>query len=386
MRPEFERGKGTGQWHGGPIAAIIDTVGDYALIMALRRGLPTINFRVDYLRPAIKTALITTATVRRNGKSVGVVDVDVFNEQKVLLADRPRDLFDAAVELSGSHTCSARLLRNEEPDDTARRLMVNVTRRVFGAGALATGLAAGIRPSFAQGEPRRGGTLVATWGGGEPQACYVPSGGGSSPTFSSSKLFERLGNRTMSRRVRGRAGGELEARRGLQVLHRQAAPGREVPRRQADDRRRRGLFDRRDLEEVRRRLGDDRLHRHRGARRQHGRHEVRQADAGVLLRLAALRQRQLHRAQARLCRQRSDHQPANNAPIAHRSVEVQGVGARQPLRVRQERGLLAPGLPLHGSPDHPLRARSGRARRGDGSRARSRSACSIRWRRPTSSG
>ena len=86
MRPEFERGKGTGQWHGGPIAAIIDTVGDYALIMALRRGLPTINFRVDYLLPAIKTKLITTATVRRNGRSVGVVDVDVFNDQKALVA------------------------------------------------------------------------------------------------------------------------------------------------------------------------------------------------------------------------------------------------------------------------------------------------------------
>ena len=86
MRPEFERGAGTGQWHGGPIAAIIDTVGDYALIMTLRRGLPTINFRVDYLRPAIKTALTTTARVRRAGKSVGVVDVDVFNDQKALVA------------------------------------------------------------------------------------------------------------------------------------------------------------------------------------------------------------------------------------------------------------------------------------------------------------
>ena len=86
MRPEFERGAGTGQWHGGPLAAIIDTVGDYALIMTLRRGLPTINFRVDYLRPAIKTRLITTATVRRNGRSVGVVDVDVFNDHKALLA------------------------------------------------------------------------------------------------------------------------------------------------------------------------------------------------------------------------------------------------------------------------------------------------------------
>ena len=33
MRPEFERGRGSGQWHGGPIAAIIDTAGDYALVM-----------------------------------------------------------------------------------------------------------------------------------------------------------------------------------------------------------------------------------------------------------------------------------------------------------------------------------------------------------------
>jgi uncharacterized protein (TIGR00369 family) len=86
MRPEFERGAGTGQWHGGPIAAIIDTVGDYALVMALRRGLPTINFRVDYLRPAINTSLVITARVRRAGKSVGVVDVDVFDDRKALVA------------------------------------------------------------------------------------------------------------------------------------------------------------------------------------------------------------------------------------------------------------------------------------------------------------
>ena len=86
MRPEFERGRGTGQWHGGPIAAIIDTVGDYALVMLLGRPLPTVNFRVDYLRPAIDTALIVTATVRRNGRLVGLVDVDVANEAGQLLA------------------------------------------------------------------------------------------------------------------------------------------------------------------------------------------------------------------------------------------------------------------------------------------------------------
>ena len=43
MRPEFERGRGSGQWHGGPIAAIIDTVGDYALVMLLGRPLPTVT-------------------------------------------------------------------------------------------------------------------------------------------------------------------------------------------------------------------------------------------------------------------------------------------------------------------------------------------------------
>jgi uncharacterized protein (TIGR00369 family) len=86
MRPEFQRGRGTGQWHGGPIAAIIDTVGDYALVMTLGRPLPTVNFRVDYLRPAIDTALVVTARVRRSGRLVGVVDIDVTNEKGQLVA------------------------------------------------------------------------------------------------------------------------------------------------------------------------------------------------------------------------------------------------------------------------------------------------------------
>ena len=86
MRPEFERGAGSRQWHGGPLAAIIDTVGDFALAMQLGRGLPTINFRVDYLRPAIATDLTVVALVRRNGRSVGVADVDLFDEHKRLVA------------------------------------------------------------------------------------------------------------------------------------------------------------------------------------------------------------------------------------------------------------------------------------------------------------
>ena len=86
MRAEFERGAGSKQWHGGPIAGVIDTVGDYALVMFLGRPLPTINFRVDYLRPAIDTGLTLTARVRRSGKSVGFVDIDVTDDKQNLVA------------------------------------------------------------------------------------------------------------------------------------------------------------------------------------------------------------------------------------------------------------------------------------------------------------
>jgi uncharacterized protein (TIGR00369 family) len=86
MRPQWERGAGTGQWQGGPIAAAIDTVGDFALVMMLGRGLPTVNFRVDYLRPAVGTDLRLVGRVRRAGRSVGIADVDVFDDRGALVA------------------------------------------------------------------------------------------------------------------------------------------------------------------------------------------------------------------------------------------------------------------------------------------------------------
>lgn len=86
MRPELERQAGTGQWHGGPIAAFIDTVGDYALVINIGGGVPTINYRVDYLRPGFNTDLTGTARVRRAGRTVGVVDIDITNDEGKLVA------------------------------------------------------------------------------------------------------------------------------------------------------------------------------------------------------------------------------------------------------------------------------------------------------------
>ena len=40
FRPEFQRGVESEQWHGGVIAAAIDTVGDYGLAMLLGRQEP----------------------------------------------------------------------------------------------------------------------------------------------------------------------------------------------------------------------------------------------------------------------------------------------------------------------------------------------------------
>ena len=86
MRPELERGPGSGQFHGGPIAAFIDVVGDYVLVMLLGGGVPTINFRVDFLRPAVGAALVGTGRLRRAGRTIGVVDIDVHDAGGRLVA------------------------------------------------------------------------------------------------------------------------------------------------------------------------------------------------------------------------------------------------------------------------------------------------------------
>lgn len=44
------------------------------------------NFRTGYLSPAIKTSLTAKAQVRRVGRTVGVVDVDVVNDEGKLVA------------------------------------------------------------------------------------------------------------------------------------------------------------------------------------------------------------------------------------------------------------------------------------------------------------
>lgn len=63
---------------------------------------------------------------------------------------------------------------------------------IGGLGLTAASSALAATPAPLAGAPRRGGTLVASWGGLEPQALFVPGGGGSSPLQTSTKILERL--------------------------------------------------------------------------------------------------------------------------------------------------------------------------------------------------
>ncbi len=86
MNPTLERKAGTRQFHGGPIASFVDTIGDFAIGMMLGGGVPTMNIRVDYLKPAVGDYLTAVARVRRAGRTAAIVDIDILNEKNVLVA------------------------------------------------------------------------------------------------------------------------------------------------------------------------------------------------------------------------------------------------------------------------------------------------------------
>lgn len=66
--------------HGGITAALIDLAGGAVLFAALDIPTPTIDMRIDYLRPALAHRdLVAVARAKSVGKTVAYVDVEVFN-------------------------------------------------------------------------------------------------------------------------------------------------------------------------------------------------------------------------------------------------------------------------------------------------------------------
>jgi len=87
IQEAYERGAaGSGQFHGGAIASLIDVVGDFAIGMQVGGGVPTMNLRIDYLRPAVGAYIDAVAVVRKAGRSAAVVDIDVTSVDGKLVA------------------------------------------------------------------------------------------------------------------------------------------------------------------------------------------------------------------------------------------------------------------------------------------------------------
>lgn len=86
MCDAFERQPNTGQWHGGVLASLVDIAGCYALMLVVNGPMLTLNFSTDFLRLAVSKHLKATANVRRSGRTIGFVDVDITDDKGELVA------------------------------------------------------------------------------------------------------------------------------------------------------------------------------------------------------------------------------------------------------------------------------------------------------------
>jgi uncharacterized protein (TIGR00369 family) len=85
-RDELGRSDDSDWYHGGVISALIDIAGDYAIASRLGRGVPTIDLRVDYLRPARRGDLRALARAVKVGRTVGVADVELRDGNDAVVA------------------------------------------------------------------------------------------------------------------------------------------------------------------------------------------------------------------------------------------------------------------------------------------------------------
>jgi len=82
----FSRSSGADYFHGGVIAAFVDIAAHAAVAVQIGRAAPTIDLRIDYLRPAPAVDLYATARTIRVGRSIARADVDICGQGTGTLA------------------------------------------------------------------------------------------------------------------------------------------------------------------------------------------------------------------------------------------------------------------------------------------------------------
>jgi len=81
--------------HGGILASLVDIAADWAMVTRTRRGVPTIDMRVDYHAAAMPGDLIARGRIVKWGNQFSVAEAQVFDEGGKLLASGRGTYFTA---------------------------------------------------------------------------------------------------------------------------------------------------------------------------------------------------------------------------------------------------------------------------------------------------
>lgn len=84
-REEWVVNPAGGYTHGGILAALVDLTADWALVAFTGKGVPTLDLRVDYHRPA-KGDLTAVGSVIKVGKQFSSAEARVFDSEGRLVA------------------------------------------------------------------------------------------------------------------------------------------------------------------------------------------------------------------------------------------------------------------------------------------------------------
>jgi uncharacterized protein (TIGR00369 family) len=84
-----------GYTHGGVIATLIDLAADWAMVKRTGRGVPTIDLRVDYHRPTIRSNLVAHGKVVRAGGQFATAEARILDLDGKLIASGRGTYFTA---------------------------------------------------------------------------------------------------------------------------------------------------------------------------------------------------------------------------------------------------------------------------------------------------
>jgi len=94
-REEWVVNSERGYTHGGIVAALIDLAADWAMVRQTGRGVPTIDLRVDYHRPALRGDLTARGKVIRSGSQFATAEAQIFDKDGKLIASGRGTYFTA---------------------------------------------------------------------------------------------------------------------------------------------------------------------------------------------------------------------------------------------------------------------------------------------------